>query len=357
MTGSITEELKTLFQQDRKVSIQDLDDEEIRRLHYCSRHKVNFISGTMSPADKDGTVHELESLKCGLDYFAERGMNHVILQPKYMGSRCNIYLHRELEQCFAVSRNGYKIKQVDLTVIYEGLLHKFKAYMESNQIAMLILDGELLPWKAIDDGLIQRQFKPIEKALETEFEFLRQNGFEQAWGQLVETYQASEFEKDQFHIPVVYENGEEQMPDWKTSEMYSFLSEDEFLILDLTESDSYEKAECYFSKLTIENHMEGVVIKPEIIESKAVPYMKVRNTDYLSIIYGYDYRFPHKYRKLMRQKNISQKLRASMNEHRLGSKMLSIPFHEIAPDNEFYKEAAANLLFEVAKEKEIDPRL
>lgn len=134
----LTEELKTLFQQERKVSMQDLDEEEIRRLRYCSRNKVNFISGTMSPADKDGAAHELESLKCGLDYFAERGIKHVVLQPKYMGSRCNIYLHKELEQCFAVSRNGYKINQVDLAEIYGTLLKKFSGYMEQNHIAMLI---------------------------------------------------------------------------------------------------------------------------------------------------------------------------------------------------------------------------
>jgi hypothetical protein len=85
--------------------------------------------------------------------------------------------------------------------------------------------------------------------------------------------------------------------------------------------------------------------------------MKVRNASYLSIIYGYDYRFPHKYGRLMKQKNINPKLRTSMNEHRLGSSMLSVPFDAIAPDNESYKAAAANLLFEVAREKEIDPRL
>ena len=52
--------------------------------------------------------------------------------------------------------------------------------MAHHSIEMLILDGELLPWKAMGDGLIQRQFKPIEKALETELAFLQQNGFEQA---------------------------------------------------------------------------------------------------------------------------------------------------------------------------------
>ncbi|WP_282943710.1 hypothetical protein [Paenibacillus sp. RC67] len=44
-------------------------------------------------------------------------------------------------------------------------------------------------------------------------------------------------------------------------------------------------------------------------------------------------------------------------EHRLGQALLAIKFDDIAPDHEPYKEIAASLLFEVAKEKEMDPRL
>ncbi|MDF2960672.1 MAG: metallophosphoesterase [Paenibacillus sp.] len=414
----ITEELQTLFKVERKVSIQDLGEDDIRRLHYCSRNKINFISGTMSPADKNDETNELESLKRGLEYFKERGVQQVVLQPKYMGSRCNVYLHKDLEQCFAVSRNGYKVNHVNLTEIYGKLLLKFGGYMEERKIAMMILDGELLPWKALGEGLIERQFKPIEKALETELAFLQQNSFEDAYNKLIAEYGASGFEKDQHHtaksalsdkygpsvyqnykyvyeiretyvplpehieayqtyrrqlklyaedevmeykpfavLKIVYEDGKEQVPEWKTSEMYGFLSEDEALMLDLSESDCLEKAERYFSKLTMENHMEGVVIKPEMWSGKTVPYMKVRNPDYLSIIYGYDYKFPHKYRKLLKQKNVNQKLRTSLNEYQLGMRMLAVPFDEIAPEHEAYKEIAANLLFEVAQEREIDPRL
>ena len=158
-------------------------------------------------------------------------------------------------------------------------------------------------------------------------------------------------------LKVVYENGEEVLPAWKTSEMYSFLTDDNYLVLDLADPRSYELAELYFSRLTIENHMEGVVIKPELMKDGIVPYMKVRNPSYLSIIYGYDYRFPHKYTKLMKQKNISSKLRTSASEYHLGNKMLGVKFSGIAPDNESYKASVANLLFEVAKEREIDPRL
>ncbi|WP_155987806.1 hypothetical protein [Gorillibacterium massiliense] len=54
---------------------------------------------------------------------------------------------------------------------------------------------------------------------------------------------------------------------------------------------------------------------------------------------------------------MKQKLRTSLNEYQLGMRMLAIPFEEIAPEHETYKEIAANLLFEVAQEREIDPRL
>ncbi|WP_127508813.1 metallophosphoesterase [Paenibacillus humicus] len=414
----VSEELQTLFKEERKVSLNDLGEEEARRLHYCSRNKINFISGTMSPADKDRETNELESLKRGLHYFKEHGIEQVVLQPKYMGSRCNLYLHKEQEQCFAVSRNGYKIKQVDLSPIYGKLLHKFGSYMEEHKVSVLVLDGELLPWKALGEGLIEKQFKIIEKALETELDLLKQTGFESAYNRLLAEYDASGFERDQHHIAksalsdkygsnvyqnykhvheirsgyvpliehveayqvykrqlelyagneemdfkafavlkIVHEDGTEQVPQWSTSEMYAFLSDDESLLLDLSGADALEQAEGFFSKLTVENHMEGVVIKPEHWSGQTVPYMKVRNPEYLSIIYGYDYRFKHKYDKLLKQKSIHQKLRTSLNEYKLGMRMLEIPFDEISPKHQGYKEIAANLLFEVAQEKEIDPRL
>lgn len=415
---AVQEELPILFREEKIVSLQDLDNEAVRRLQYCSQNRVNFISGTMSPADKDEAAGELESLRKGLDYYAERGVSEVVLQPKYMGSRCNVYLYRKLEQCYAVSRNGYKIQAVDLTPIYEQLLHRFGTYMTEQGIAVLILDGELLPWKALGDGLIERQFRPIGKALETELDFLRQNGFEEAQGKLVQEFEASGFEQDQHHLSKealsthygshvyqnfkyvrgireayvdlnqrdeayriykqqlelyagdaelaykpftilkeVLEDGEERIPDGTTSEQYRFLNDDECLVLDLKETDAYIRAEQYFSRLTVENQMEGIVIKPEHEQRGVVPYLKVRNPGYLSIIYGYDYKFPHKYGKLMKQKNVSSKLRTSANEHRLGRQMLEVRLNEITPENDTYKQIAANLLFEVAKEKEIDPRL
>ncbi|MBA9083755.1 hypothetical protein FHR92_000198 [Fontibacillus solani] len=50
-------------------------------------------------------------------------------------------------------------------------------------------------------------------------------------------------------------------------------------------------------------------------------------------------------------------LGSSLNEYKLGVNMLGIRQADIAPGDEAYREIAANLLFEVAQEQEIDPRL
>ena len=96
----------------------------------------------MSPADKDLATGELESLARGLDYYKDQGIEHVVLQPKYMGSRCDIYLFRDLERCYAASRNGYRISGIDLSSVYERSLERFSPHMQTEGIEMMLLDGE-----------------------------------------------------------------------------------------------------------------------------------------------------------------------------------------------------------------------
>ncbi|WP_235946072.1 metallophosphoesterase [Saccharibacillus alkalitolerans] len=419
-SAGIAEELETLFPQERRIRPRELSEDDLRRLRYISRRKINFVSGTMPPADKDLRAGELESLRRGLDYFRGHGVREVVLQPKYMGSRCNVYLHRGAEESFAVSRGGYKIKGTDLTAIYARLLERFGGYMEQQGIRILILDGELMPWHTLGEGLIERQFRPIGAALKSELGFLRKHGFEQALDRLTEQYDASGFDRDRIHMPkgklsekygngayqnfkyvhqirqarmplaaheeayavydrqldlyagegeaeykpfgllkIVYEDGREEQPGLtrKQSELYGLLSDDAQLQLNLEEEGAYERAAAFFETLTSEQGMEGVVIKPELPKDGAAPNMKVRNPEYLSIVYGYDYRFPHKYGKLLKQKSIQRKLRTSVDEHKLGLRMLAVPIDDISPEHAEYRETASDLLFEVAGEKEIDPRL
>jgi predicted kinase len=423
-TRTSDEALQLAFARNKgnEIKLVELSDADERRLNYVLRNKINFISGTISPADKDFRTRELESLSKGLDFFKENGVAEVVLQPKYMGSRCNLYLARELSDCYATSRNGYKITHVDLTEVFVRLLEKFSPYMDEKEISMIIFDGELLPWTALGKGLIEKQFEVIGKSLETEISFLKEFGFEEKLQELGARYEASRFEELKSKYPkkelvknfgladynnfkdlkgiletlpsievqeqaasvylqqlelygkeseleykpfsilkIVYPNGDEEIPTttMRTSELFSLISEDEFLVVNLTLPDSYRAAEQFFEKITTKRGMEGVVIKPEVPTQAGgvIPFMKVRNSQYLTLVYGYDYRFSHKYEKLIKQKNIKRKIKASLAEYRLGMEMLRTRLDEIGPDNLAFKQTVANLLFEESQESEIDPRL
>jgi len=103
--------------------------------------------------------------------------------------------------------------------------------------------------------------------------------------------------------------------------------------------------------------MEGIVIKPDLLWSNLCPFIKVRNPNYLTIIYGYDYQNEFKYQKLMKQKNIKKKMQMSINEFNLGIEMLKTKYDDITEDNvEYFKLLMKFLRFE-EQEKDIDPRL
>jgi predicted kinase len=426
-TRSGEEQLQLAFaRKGNEIKLVELSDADEKRLNYVLRNKINFISGTISPADKDFRSRELESLAKGLDFFKENGVTEVVLQPKYMGSRCNLYLGRELAQCYATSRNGYKITHVELTEVFARLLEKFTPYMEEKGISMILFDGELLPWMALGKGLIEKQFEVIGRSLATEISFLKEFGFEEKLQELAVRYEASRFEELKSKFPkkelvknfgladynnfkdlkgiletlpsleeqeqaagvylqqlalygkdseleykpfsilkFIYAEGDEEIPTitMRTSELFSLISEDEFLVVNLESPDAYEAAEQFFEKITTDRGMEGVVIKPEIPASPGVdaggviPFMKVRNSQYLTLVYGYDYRFPHKYEKLIKQKSIRRKIKASLAEYKLGMEMLKVRLDEIGPENDHFKQTVANLLFEESQESEIDPRL
>lgn len=340
------------------------------------------------------------------------------MQPKYMGSRCTVYLGRTADECYAVSRNGFKIKNVDLTPIFEKLIHKHQAMMEKHNIQMMVIDGELVPWMVLGKGLIERQFKVIDVALSEEIRFLKENGFEEKLLALNEAFLQSEFSVDQIHmskkelmekhgestynqfknvrdvmkhhvplsqheeayhryheqvelygadgemdfkpfdiLKMIYNDGTEIIPSDPKSVIFGMISDDECLVVDFGDPDYPDKAESFYRALTTNRKMEGVVIKPEVERPGVASAIKVRNPEYLRIIYGYDYTFPHKYKSLFAQKNIGPKLKTSISEHELGRQMLSFPLQSITEDNRDYAQVVANMLFETGKESEIDPRL
>lgn len=86
-------------------------------------------------------------------------------------------------------------------------------------------------------------------------------------------------------------------------------------------------------------------------------YLKSNNPDYLTIIYGPDYKTDSKYSSLIRQKRINGKLRTSLKEFQFGLKMLKVPYKEITMDNSDYVEIAMNFIETEKHEERLDPRL
>ena len=192
-----------------KISIDSLEGREKGRILTAAENGVNFISGTVCPADRKIVLDdnnnmvvsesELESLEQGINYFKKKGVTMIVAQPKYMGSRANIYLFKDPEKNYTTTRGGFVIKpsQIDLTEAYKPLYDlPYIKEAFGKDTKMLILDAELLPWSAIGKGLIESSFVTVDKAIRSEIEFLRKTGFEEA---LLDVYNGSykdlDFEK------------------------------------------------------------------------------------------------------------------------------------------------------------------
>jgi hypothetical protein len=103
--------------------------------------------------------------------------------------------------------------------------------------------------------------------------------------------------------------------------------------------------------------MEGVVIKPRYFTANVAPALKVRSPAYLTLIYGYDYRFPEKYGKLIAQKRTGRKMKTSIQEFDLGRRMLDIKLVDLNDQNQAFLQLAARMVLEERSERELDPRL
>lgn len=176
-----------------KISIDTLEGREKGRILTAAENGVNFISGTVCPADRKIVLDdnnnmvlsesELESLEQGIIYFKKKGVTTIVAQPKYMGSRANIYLFKDPEKNYTTTRGGFIIKpsQIDLTEAYKPLYDlPYIKEAFGKDAKMLILDAELLPWSAIGKGLIESSFVTVDKAIRSEIDLLRKTGFEEA---------------------------------------------------------------------------------------------------------------------------------------------------------------------------------
>jgi len=371
----LSDQLTQPIKAEKPFDIKDynLEPKEVRFINGLIKRGIKFISGTMSPAPSTETT--LESLDAGLNYFRKHGVTEVVMQPKYMGSRCQLYLYKDPEkQSFAVSRNGYVISPERVPGLEDVISHwlsKVDGWCDGNW-KELIIDGELLPWSALGKGLIEDQFRSYGTLIGWELEQLndpafaaldfnakpdledRKEDLRQYWETL------SLYDKDtgdgEGQVPLEFKafaflsvDGNDLIRSADQFDDFNVLNDDGCHLVNFNDEDSIRQAHEFYRELTVDKGMEGVVLKPRHHTENVVPYMKVRNEGYLRLVYGYDY--PRRYAALCRQKNISGKLSISLKEWDLGRRML------IAKSDNEMTELAVKMIGQLKREQELDPRL
>jgi hypothetical protein len=175
-----------------------LQNRIMRRVRQMKKQGIQFLSGTIAPADSDIDTMDIESLDKGLDYYQEKGVR-ITPQIKWMGSRVQMYLFEEVSQSFLVSRNGYRIPY-DSTRVPEakGLIDYWHNILFNHphfgaDISSIILDGEGMPWSLMGKGLIEKKFGAFKAAVNAELDSLDELGFEKELNYTLQTELYNEY--------------------------------------------------------------------------------------------------------------------------------------------------------------------
>lgn len=385
------------------------------RIDWFCENKVNAFSPTISPAPKSLERNEIESIDQAIRFFHKHGVQEIIVQKKYMGSYCDIYLHKNLEDTYFVSRNGHKIDHIDLEQAVDACkgLHD---RIDWTNLSILIIQSELMPWSALGKGLIENEFggylnvhqnhcehltksdlyKKIALVKESEtyqgyikdkaelsskemrakypvhiirqyeslseFKVLDLNVYKQS----IDIYekQISHFGKQEdihfkpFNIlKKIFDDGSEVILNDNLS--YKEVNTDEFLQLSIATDHEMETSidEVYKWFASLEQNMEeGIVIKPrQAFIPSLPPAFKVRNNQYLTMIYGVN--FHENYDYYIQKRSIRHKLECSINDWALNHEFLKVKYNEIDKENYYLKNLVFDRIMGEKAEATLDSRL
>ena len=394
-----------------------MDDKAIikKRIDWFCKNKINAFSPTISPAPKSAERNEIESLYEGLRWFVDRGVNELLVQKKYMGSYCDIYLHKELTYSYLVSRNGYKINHLNRTQ-WLAALTDLHARFSWSDTTIRIIQSELMPWSALGKGLIANEFSAYyishqihadylqQSDLYTKITLIRQKPEYKAFVADAKALSSKEL-KDKYpnHIIRQYQSVRDMklldLPNYaknislfkkeldifgKEAPIYfkpfnilkeikddgtevfvndnlSFqqINDDEFLHYTFADEANFEakypEIRAWVDKMNA-NEEEGVVIKPRKAFLPAMPpAFKVRNNDYLTLIYGVD--FQDRLQEQINKRNIKGKLKCSINDWAINAKLLQTPYTDIHEENYEFKNLVLDRILGEEIENQLDSRL
>ena len=385
------------------------------RIDWFCANRINAFSPTISPAPKSFQRNEIESIYEGVRYFFERGVTEIVVQRKYMGSYCDIYLQKNLDKTYFVSRNGYLVTHVDLDLAKQACRDLHRRF-DWTDLQTVIIQSEMMPWSALGKSLIDNEFIGYLNVHQNHCSHLAQSGLyakitaakqSEPYRQYMD-YKANHTEKEiKTHFPAhivrqyesltsfkvlnmadyrkyidiyasqiehfgqsgdiyfkpfnilkkVFDDGKEQLVNDNLS--YREVNDDEFLNLPTGDEEemnrSVERIHEWFAQLEAENE-EGIVIKPRQAFIKNLPpAFKIRNNKYLVMIYGID--FQTNYEKNLQKRKITRKLECSVNDWILNWEMLNVRYEDIDKENYYLKNLVFDRIMGEQVESTLDIRL
>jgi hypothetical protein len=396
-----------------------MDEADLKKLknridRFCA-NRVNAFSPTISPAPKSPERNEIESIHEAVHYFRRNGVKEIVVQRKYMGSYCDIYLCRNLEDTYFVSRNAYRIDHIDMKAAQESC-RELHARFDWWGLALVILQSELMPWSVLGKKLIDDEFIGYLNVHQNHFRHLSQSGLYAKIGRAKDSTAFKTFVADRetmndreiaakypHHVIRQYDSlrafkvleldvydesiriCEEQIRHFgregaiyfkpfnvlkkvfdDDSELrvndnlsYRDVNDDEFLHLSIADDkdceSAIERTYSWFAELS-SNMEEGIVIKPRDAFVRSLPpAFKVRNNRYLTMIYGVT--FNEQYDYYLSKRNISRKLECSVNDWTLNHEILKVNYRDVHAENYLLKNLVLDRIMGERIEATLDHRL
>lgn len=394
-----------------------MEDKNIikKRIDWFCKNKINAFSPTISPAPKSLERNEIESLYEGILWFLKAGVSEIVIQKKYMGSYCDIYLHKNLEESYLVSRNGFQINHLDKEK-WLNALKELHARFSWESVEIRIIQSELMPWSVLGKGLINNEFSGYYISHRIHCDYLEESDLYEKLNKIKQTPEFISFtedaktlsqkelkEKYPIHVIRQYEaikkfkflhleNYRKNIQLFKNqldvfgkdSEIYfkpfnilkeihsdgsetfvndnlSFkqINDDDFLHYTFENQEDFEQKfpeiQHWVNEIN-QNNEEGVMIKPRTaFLSGMPPAFKVRNNNYLTLVYGVD--FQDRLQEYIAKRNIKSKLKCSINDWAINQKMIKTPYQEIDEENYYFKNLILDRILGEEIEKQLDSRL
>jgi PNKP adenylyltransferase domain, ligase domain len=385
------------------------------RIDWMCENKVNAFSPTISPAFKNKERNEIESILEAVKYYVRHGVQEFIFQKKYMGSYCDIYLHKNITDTYLVSRNGYKISYINEEMAIAAL-QNLHGTLDWTNLEIVIIQSELLPWSTLGKGLIENEFKGYLQVHQTHYQYLQdnvlynkmsavknsdafknfvadknnldaklfkekypghvtrqyvailnfnvlemdtyKNGIDTYAKQITHFGQDSDLYFKPFNIlKKIFTDGTEHIVNDNFS--YAQINDDEYktIIIDITMELETQLQPIYDWYNSLCNAMEeGIMVKPKATFTRGLPpAFKIRNNNYLTMIYGVD--FIKNYEENIGKRNIKRKLECSISDWMNNWELLKTKYTAINKENYAYKNILLDRILGEQTASHLDHRL